>query len=201
MPESIGGEELRQSHLSVERLFISTLVFLFSNAEDFIITSKVGSGAFGESYLGHNINSKEEFLFKIYKFGKQSSKRMKREIAVTQHLCGHANIIRLHHVVRQSLTGYPVLLFNYVNNTNYHDFYPTLSPEDIRYYAHELLKGIAFAHKRGVVHKDMKPSNVMIDHSQRILQIIDWGLSEFYVAGKSVAVRRIKLLLHPQHNM
>ena len=119
----------------------------------------------------------------MYKLGKMSTKKMKKEIAITQHLCGHPNIIELRHVVKQSFSGYPVLLFEYINNTNYHKFFPTLSPADIRYYAFELLQGIAFAHKRGVVHKDMKPANVMIDHAQGTLKIIDWGLSEFYSSG------------------
>ena len=32
----------------------------------------------------------------------------------------------------------------------------------------------------GVMHRDVKPHNVMIDHAQRKLRLIDWGLAEFY---------------------
>jgi serine/threonine protein kinase len=32
----------------------------------------------------------------------------------------------------------------------------------------------------GIMHRDVKPHNVMIDHKQRKLSLIDWGLAEFY---------------------
>lgn len=155
----------------------------FSNIEDYTITELVGTGSFGEAYLGHHVTSHEKYLFKIYKFGKQSMKKMRREIAVAQHLCGHPNIVELHHIVKQGLTGNPILLFDYVNNTNHHELYPTLQPEDEVYYMHELLKGLAFAHRQNVVHKDLKPANVVFDRETRELKIIDWGLSEFYHSG------------------
>ena len=39
------------------------------------------------------------------------------------------------------------------------------------------------------MHRDVKPHNVMIDHSQRKLRLIDWGLAEFYCAGTEYNVR------------
>ena len=108
------------------------------------MTQRIGSGNYGEAYLGHNITSLEQFVFKLYRFGKRTKKKMMREILVTQSLCGHPNIIKLHHIVKQSLTNYPVLVFEHVNNTSadISAFYASLTPEDVRYYAHELLKGL-----------------------------------------------------------
>ena len=53
----------------------------------------------------------------------------------------------------------------------------------------QLLVALAFAHANGVMHRDVKPHNVMIDHSQRKLRLIDWGLAEFYCAGTEYNVR------------
>ena len=39
------------------------------------------------------------------------------------------------------------------------------------------------------MHRDVKPHNVMIDHKQRKLRLIDWGLAEFYHAGTEYNVR------------
>ena len=34
------------------------------------------------------------------------------------------------------------------------------------------------------MHRDVKPHNVMIDHENRKLRLIDWGLAEFYHPGQ-----------------
>merc|ERR1719375_2275024 len=60
---------------------------------------------------------------------------------------------------------------------------------DIRYYLFELLKALDFCHSQGIMHRDVKPHNVMIDHQRRELRLIDWGLAEFYHPGKHYNVR------------
>jgi casein kinase II subunit alpha len=76
-----------------------------------------------------------------------------------------------------------------VNNTDFKVLYPTLTDYDIRYYINELLKALDFCHSQGIMHRDVKPHNVMIDHSKRELRLIDWGLAEFYHPGKEYNVR------------
>lgn len=39
------------------------------------------------------------------------------------------------------------------------------------------------------MHRDVKPHNVMIDHSEKKLRLIDWGLAEFYHPGREYNVR------------
>jgi serine/threonine protein kinase len=48
---------------------------------------------------------------------------------------------------------------------------------------------IHFSHSMGIMHRDVKPHNVMIDHAQRKLRLIDWGLAEFYHPGQDYNVR------------
>lgn len=43
-----------------------------------------------------------------------------------------------------------------------------------------LLKGLADTHSNGIMHRDIKPDNIIIDKSTGKLRIIDWGLAEFY---------------------
>ena len=110
-------------------------------------------------------------------------KKIKREIKILQNLCGGKNIIQLLDVVRDPQSKTPSLIFEHINNTDFKLLYPTLTDFDIRYYIHELLKALDFCHSNGIMHRDVKPHNVMIDHEKRQLRLIDWGLAEFYHPG------------------
>ncbi|MBA0772070.1 hypothetical protein Gotri_007508 [Gossypium trilobum] len=46
-----------------------------------------------------------------------------------------------------------------------------------------------YCHSQGIMHRDVKPHNIMIDHELRKLRLIDWGLAEFYHPGKEYNVR------------
>lgn len=67
---------------------------------------------------------------------------------------------------------------------------------DIRYYIFELLKALEYCHSNGIMHRDVKPHNVMIDHEKRQLRLIDWGLAEFYHPGREYNVRYGCVHLH-----
>merc|ERR1712070_481276 len=60
---------------------------------------------------------------------------------------------------------------------------------EIRYYIFELLKALDYCHSQGIMHRDVKPHNVMIDHEKKTLRLIDWGLAEFYHPEREFNVR------------
>ena len=60
---------------------------------------------------------------------------------------------------------------------------------EIRFYLYELLKALDFCHSRGIMHRDVKPQNIIVNHHKKILKLIDWGLAEFYHMGQDYNVR------------
>jgi casein kinase II subunit alpha len=69
--------------------------------------------------------------------------------------------------VRDPQSKTPAFIFEYVNNQDFKQLYPKFSDLDIRFYIYELLKALDFCHSRGIMHRDVKPHNVMIDHEKK----------------------------------
>lgn len=59
------------------------------------------------------------------------------------------------------------MIFEAVNNTDFRSLYPKFSDYDVRFYIYELLKALDFCHSKGIMHRDVKPHNVMIDHEKK----------------------------------
>jgi casein kinase II subunit alpha len=161
--------------------------------EDYEVVKKIGRGKYSEVFAGVNIVNNSKCVVKILKPVKK--KKIKREIKILQNLCGGKNIIKLLDVVRDPQSKTPSLIFEHVNNIDFKILYPTLTDYDIRYYIFELLKALDFCHSNGIMHRDVKPHNVMIDHENRQLRLIDWGLAEFYHPGKIPYILLILLYL------
>jgi casein kinase II subunit alpha len=82
--------------------------------------------------------------------------------------------------VQDSVAKTPTLIFEYVHNTDFKTLYPMFTDYDVRYYTRKIVQALDFCHSKGIVHRDIKPHNVMIDHNKKVLKVIDWGLAEFY---------------------
>ncbi|KAK6128714.1 hypothetical protein DH2020_037564 [Rehmannia glutinosa] len=163
------------------------LTVQWGDQDDYEVVRKVGRGKYSEVFEGINVNSNERCIIKILKPVKK--KKIKREIKILQNLCGGPNVVKLLDIVRDQHSKTPSLIFEFVNSTDFKVLYPTLTDYDIRYYIYELLKALDFCHSQGIMHRDVKPHNVMIDHELRKLRLIDWGLAEFYHPGKEYNVR------------
>ncbi|TRM60150.1 kinase-like domain-containing protein [Schizophyllum amplum] len=150
----------------------------WGSQDHYEIVRKVGRGKYSEVFEGINIVTEEKCIIKVLKPVKK--KKIKREIKILQNLAGGPNVVALLDVVRDQTSKIPSLITEYVHNVDFKVLYPRFTDYDVRFYMLELLKALDFCHSKGIMHRDVKPHNVMIDHERRKLRLIDWGLAEFY---------------------
>jgi len=163
------------------------LEFDTGKQDDYEVIKKIGRGKYSEVFEGVNVVNNQPCVIKILKPIRKS--KIKREVKILQNLTGGPNIIKLHDIVKDPASYTTSLVFEYVNNKDHRVLYPELTDFDVRYYMYEILKSLDFTHSKGIMHRDIKPHNIMIDHEKKELKIIDWGLAEFYFPNKDYNVR------------
>lgn len=60
-----------------------------------------------------------------------------------------------------------------------------LTEESARNFSYDILNGINYCHKKGIIHGDIKPENMILDikNQKEVLKIIDFGTSENLSSG------------------
>jgi casein kinase II subunit alpha len=132
-----------------------------------------GRGKYSEVFEGINVVNYQKCVIKVLKPVKK--KKIKREIKILQNLSGGPNVVALLDVVRDSQSKTPSLVFENVNNTDFRTLYPRFVDYDVRFYVFELLKALDYCHSKGIMHRDVKPHNVMIDHEKRKVPLLGLG--------------------------
>ena len=160
---------------------------IFRNIEDYEIINKIGKGKYSEVYKGMDVTSDKQVVIKVLKPVKKS--KMKREIKILKGLNSHPGIIELKNVVKDPASRTVCLVFDYLYNVDFRSLIPSMNDHDIRFYLYELLKALEYCHSRGIMHRDVKPQNIIVNPQKKILKLIDWGLAEFYHVGQDYNVR------------
>lgn len=54
---------------------------------------------------------------------------------------------------------------------------------------YQLFTALKYCHSQGIMHRDIKPQNLLLDHKKKIVKIADWGLAEYYLPQEDYHVR------------
>ena len=104
-----------------------------------------------------------------------------REISILKEL-QHPNIVSLQDVVLQENNLFLVFEFLQMDLKRYMDSIPSgkfMDKDLVKSYTYQIIQGITFCHSRRVLHRDMKPQNLLIDRNG-IIKLADFGLARAF---------------------
>ncbi|GET91669.1 mitogen-activated protein kinase, putative [Leishmania tarentolae] len=139
----------------------------------------LGEGTYGVVVKARNRVTGKLVAIKRFKQTEQDEhvrKTSSREVRMLQ-LLQHPNVIRLEDVFRRE--GKLYLVFEFIDHTILQLLESTtrgLPRRELRRYTYQLLRGIEFCHNHNVIHRDVKPENVLIDESG-LLKLCDFGFA------------------------
>jgi tRNA A-37 threonylcarbamoyl transferase component Bud32 len=143
----------------------------------------LGLGGMGTVFLGYDAVLKRNVAVKVlnpaHAQNRVARERFKRE-AEASAAVSHPNIVSIYQVGELARSGIPYFVMQYVDG-------PTLvSPAEsgqlltesrVRRLVAEVASGLAAAHRRGLVHRDIKPNNIIIDGETGRALVLDFGIS------------------------
>ncbi|CAG0920769.1 unnamed protein product [Notodromas monacha] len=152
-----------------------------SAMDDYLKLEKLGEGTYGVVYKArHKTTGKIVALKKIRLESEDEGvpSTAIREISVLKEL-QHPNIVRLLDVLMQEKKLFLVFEFLSMDLKKYLDLLPKdggMDPVVIKSYCFQLLQALLFCHKRRILHRDLKPQNLLIDNLGTI-KMADFGLA------------------------
>jgi casein kinase II subunit alpha len=155
--------------------------------ENFEILKKLGRGKYSDVYEGLDMTSQKKVVIKILKPIRKS--KVLREVKILKILEHVAGVPRLLDIVKDNSTKTPSLILQHVESQDFFQLAGKVDELDIKYYLWEVLRILDQAHSSGIIHRDLKPTNILIDHQKRKVEVIDWGLAEFYLPDKQLNCR------------
>jgi eukaryotic-like serine/threonine-protein kinase len=149
----------------------------------FKLLERIGVGGMGQVFLCEHMFMKRRVAVKVLPPAKAEQPaalgRFYREARAAGSI-EHANIVRTHDIDQDGNLHFIVM--EYVDGTNLLDVVKKFGVMNIKratHYIRQVALGLDFAFRGGLVHRDIKPGNILIDRKGHA-KLLDMGLARFY---------------------
>ncbi|XP_077013677.1 cyclin-dependent kinase 18 isoform X2 [Tamandua tetradactyla] len=150
----------------------------FGKLETYVKLDKLGEGTYATVFKGRSKLTENLVALKEIRLEHEEGAPCTaiREVSLLRNL-KHANIVTLHDLIHteRSLT----LVFEYLDSDlkQYLDHCGSLmSMHNVKIFMFQLLRGLAYCHRRKILHRDLKPQNLLINEKGE-LKLADFGLA------------------------
>lgn len=163
----------------------------------FLIVAKLGEGTYGHVYKAISNANHKEYALKRMKINYEEEgvpATAIREVSLLKE-CDHPNIIKLYEVIALPTSLYLVLEFLDMDLRAFlRRQGPYLDPLALRNAVCQCISGIAFCHAVRILHRDLKPQNVLVDATGQRYKIADFGLARAFSVPLRTYTREVVTL-------
>ena len=147
------------------------------------ITGELGRGAMGVVYKAKDPTIGRTVALKTMRLdvhGLESAEMVRRfqNEARASGLLSHPNIVTIYDAGEQD--GIFYIAMEFIQGTTLHELLTEqriLPADDIVQYSRQICRGLDYAHSHGIVHRDVKPANIMIT-ANGMVKIMDFGIAK-----------------------
>ncbi|KAK9989577.1 hypothetical protein SO802_029816 [Lithocarpus litseifolius] len=152
--------------------------------EQYEKVEKIGEGTYGVVYKARDRTTNETIALKKIRLEQEDEgvpSTAIREISLLKEM-QHGNIVRLQDVVHSEKRLYLVFEYLDLDLKKYMDSSPEFATDlrQIKMFLYQILRGIAYCHSHRVLHRDLKPQNLLIDRRTNALKLADFGLARAF---------------------
>ena len=158
---------------------------------EYKILQRLGKGGMGEVYLSEDTRLKRQVALKFLSpefVGDNWAKRQLIKEAQAAAALDHPNICSVHDIKE---TGEPsFIVMQYVEGETLADLIrtKTLTTSEVMQLGRQIISAIAEAHAHGIIHRDIKPKNIMVTPGGNV-KVLDFGLAKTIKKKQSAIVR------------
>jgi serine/threonine protein kinase len=147
------------------------------------VLERLGSGGMGQVFLCEHKLMRRRVAVKVLPTAKaedpSSLDRFYREARAAAAL-DHQNIVRAYDIDQDDNLHF--LVMEFVDGSSFQDIIKKTGPMDVLracHYIYWSAIGMQHAHEQGIIHRDIKPGNILVDR-QGVVKILDMGLARFF---------------------
>lgn len=167
-----------------ERFDIANVRLTYGRLGDYQLGEKLGEGAYSEVFSAFHLPTQKLRVVKQMRAEKMEKIKLQREWCILSLLQGHRGIVKMFETLKDPVSKVKYIAFEHIDNPDFRLTFFNFTDMEARLYLFKLLEAIDYAHSQGIMHRDIKPRNVLYDPTSHKLRLIDWGFGEFYMPGR-----------------